>query len=208
MIGGAKGLKEEDQHRHWEYPIAYEAQFSGHHVAAFFGLEYTVLTLLLDESVELSRLEPKLGSALLVASAEGDCSLVRLLLDNNANANATSWLDYTPLHLAVQQGHLAIARLLLDADADVTRRCSSNAYTALHIAARNGHEIIVQALLNWGSNADTMSDSGTSLHSAAGQGHAPIVRMLLAHGANVNAVCLTGITALHLAVKINHEPVV
>lgn len=119
-------------------------------MAAFFGLEHTVLTLLLDKGVELSRLEPKLGSALLVSSAKGDCSLVRLQLDNNANANATSWLDYTPLHLAVQQGHLAIARLLLDADADVTRRCSSNAYTALHIAARNGYETIVQVLLNGG----------------------------------------------------------
>ncbi|KAL2042743.1 hypothetical protein N7G274_004502 [Stereocaulon virgatum] len=85
MIGGAKGFKEKHQHRHWEQPIAYEAQVSGHHMAAFFGLEHTVLTLLLDDGVELGRPEPRLSSALLVASAQGYCSLVRLLLDSNPN---------------------------------------------------------------------------------------------------------------------------
>jgi hypothetical protein len=63
--------------------ILYKAQVSGYHMAAFFGLEHIVLNLLLDEDIELSRLEPKLGSVLFIASAQGDCSLVRLLLDNN-----------------------------------------------------------------------------------------------------------------------------
>jgi hypothetical protein len=207
MVGDAKGLKEEDQHRHWEYPIAYEAQVSGHHMAAFFDLEHTVLTLLLDEGIELSRLEPKLGPVLLVASAQGDCSLVRLLLDNNANANATSWLGYTPLHVAAGNGKLAVVKMLLAQDADVQRRCSSNSYTALHLAARNGHANVVRILLHRCSNANTTSDLVTALHLAVQHNHEPVVELLLAGAANVDVIVDVG-TVLYLAVKHRREKVV
>ena len=53
-----------------------------------------------------------------VASHFGQMGMVKLLLANEACANAVTTVNYTPLHQAAQQGHSTIVAALLDAGAD------------------------------------------------------------------------------------------
>eukprot|EP00049_Salpingoeca_infusionum_P014711 m.278000 g.278000 ORF g.278000 m.278000 type:complete len:187 (+) comp15735_c0_seq4:200-760(+) len=52
------------------------------------------------------------------AAVKGDCDIVRLLLDNGADANQCNFKRETPLFLAVVESHLDVVQLLLERGAD------------------------------------------------------------------------------------------
>ena len=66
MIGGFKSLIKESTHKHWDYPVKHEARVSGHNMAAYFGLEHTLMTLL----SQASNAKDMIKSTLLLSSAE------------------------------------------------------------------------------------------------------------------------------------------
>ncbi len=71
------------------------------------------------------------------------------LISKNANMNARTLKEETPLHLATGRGGNKIVKLLILNGADVNVR---NKYgnTALHIAKTNGHREIIQLLQKYG----------------------------------------------------------
>ena len=142
MIGGFKSLTHEYTHKHWDYPVKYEARISGHNMAAYFGLQHTLMALL----SEASGIKDMIDSILLICSARGHQTLVTILLGRGANINNCSWLGWTPLHLASANGNLAMTKFLLDINADVNKRHSPSSSTALQRAAENGYADILQAL--------------------------------------------------------------
>ena len=77
MLGGFKLRIEESRHKHWDYPVKYEARISGHNMAAYFGLEHTLMALLSEASDPTDLI----NSALLICSAKDYRALVQLLLD-------------------------------------------------------------------------------------------------------------------------------
>ncbi|VDN29268.1 unnamed protein product, partial [Dibothriocephalus latus] len=91
----------------------------------------------------------------------------------------STWLRFTPLHLAAQNGHKQTARILLYFGADVNAR---NKYgdTPLHTATRYGHIGIVRILLNVRADVTaTNANYDTPLHIAAALGRSTIVRLLI-----------------------------
>ena len=72
----------------------------------------------------------------------------------------------TPLHRALEQGHLETARALLEAGADINIT-DDGGWTRLHLAARWGETELVRRLLDAGANVNARNDLGeTPLYCA------------------------------------------
>ena len=167
MIGGFKSLIEESTHKHWDYPIKYEARVSGHNMAAYFGLQHTLITLL-AEATCINRLNDMFKSALLICSAKGNHTLVQLLLDCGANTDACSWMGYTALRLTFLNKDVTSMNVLLDGGADIN---------AVHLDS--------QWLSNSGESI-LYEFRTTILFDAMNQQQEAITKMLLDRGADVN----------------------
>ena len=71
----------------------------------------------------------------MLACAGGHGRLVTLLLRKGARIDAQDCQGCTALHLAVRQGHKAVARHLLEAGADASRRAAAGMSGADMMAA-------------------------------------------------------------------------
>ncbi|KAF5025438.1 hypothetical protein F66182_2461 [Fusarium sp. NRRL 66182] len=108
-----------------------------------------------------------LEDVLLDAAWNGDIQACHDALQN-ASPLTRDQQGLTPLHLAAERDHLAIAMLLLDRGADSNARANGGR-TPLHLAARYGSAAIVEFLVDDGRadpNART-TDGRTALHYAA-----------------------------------------
>ncbi len=210
MIGGWRWLNDMFTHTHWDYPIAYESQVSGHHMAAYFGLKRTI-TKLFDSHANAVQRKRMLDSALLIATAKGHLALVQYLLDQGGDINVVSWSGYPLLHLAAGGGNVAAVRMLLDFNANVDLRRSHDAPTALHVATTNGHDAVVRILLDRNANVNLLRYHGlpTALHIAVANGNEAVVHMLLDSNANVESQSSDETPPpLHLACRNGREAIV
>ena len=69
---------------------------------------------------------------------------------NKANASIATVDDITPLHFAVQSGHLKIVGALLGHGVKICAKDKNNA-TPLHYAAENGHKEVADLLIKNGA---------------------------------------------------------
>jgi len=128
------------------------------------------------------------------ACRDGDKRLVRLLLENGADARAREaagsylMLGRTALHLAALQGNVEIARLLIQCGASVNE-IYTGYRTPLHEAASRGHSSITMLLLQKGATVDACDESRyRPLHAACMAGSYDVARLLLQRGANIHSV--------------------
>ncbi len=136
------------------------------------------------------------------AAHAGHLTVVRFLLDSNANVNAGEGSSPgTPLHAAADAGNKAVVELLLSRGANVNAKDHNDA-TPLHQAAAKGYQAVAQVLLAKGAevNARNRRDGATPLHHAVGGNHRAMVELLLANDAEINAEGPRGITPLFTAV--------
>ena len=124
----------------------------------------------------------------LVAALAGQhIKTAQLLRDHSANPNVRCYDERTPLHAAVQSGHLMMVRNLIKyyhADVNAQNRIG---WTPLHIASRlvQPNLDVVQFLLERGADVNAQAkDGSTALHEASAYGTPEVVRLLLEHGAN------------------------
>ena len=82
--------------------------------------------------------------------------------------DATTWSLATPLHLAAQGGHLAVAEALLAAGADLALATGAG-QTPLHKAAFEGHDAVAELLLARGSDPNAADQEGYTV-GASGEG--------------------------------------
>ena len=91
---------------------------------------------------------------------------------------------FTPLAVALQQGHDKVVAVLLENDTRGKVRLP-----ALHIAAKKDDTKAAALLLHTDHNPDVTSKSGfTPLHIAAHYGNESIAALLIQRGADVNFV--------------------
>ena len=125
---------------------------------------------------------------LIDAVKSGDAPLVRTLITDAIDINATEIDGTTALHWAAHGNHLELAELLLAAGAaaDPTNRYG---VTPLALASINGSTPMITRLLEAGADANRANPEGeTPLMTAARTGNADAVRVLLAHGAAMDAI--------------------
>ena len=117
------------------------------------------------------------------ASREGRADVIRLLLQYNAEVNATDDANYTPLHHASIFGHTVVAQILLENGADIN--AVSNYGTPLYLASSKGLFETARILLDRGADVSICGPSGqTPFQVATDRGHTEITKLLLEHGAN------------------------
>ena len=107
--------------------------------------------------------------------------------------------EWTPLMVALFNGHEETAMMLLSRGANV-RAKANRGYEPIHWAALNGYARAVKFILDKGGNVNAETEYGwTPLLQAASRGHVEIARLLLDRGAMVNACEHEGWTPLHKA---------
>ena len=124
---------------------------------------------------------------------------VQLLLQSGAEATNEAFLA------AACGGHVAVAKVLLDHDADMAAADNTGKTVLMH-AAFGGHEALAKELLDHGADVAAAANTGhTALMLAAVNGHEALAKVLLDHGADVAAADNNGATALMLAARSGHE---
>ena len=164
-----------------------------------FSLSALVATASLAVAAEPDR-------RLVNAAADQDKALLRSLLKQGVDPNATRADGATALLWAAHWDDGETADLLLRAGAKVNS-ADDHGVTPLAQAAENRSLPMVERLLKAGANPNAVEISGlTPLMVATHTGNIEIVKTLLAHGANVNAATTeTKNTALMWAVGDRNE---
>lgn len=126
-------------------------------------------------------------TALHIASAEGDETLVKYFYGVRASASITDHQDRTPMHLAAENGHASIIELLADKfKASIFERTKDGS-TLMHIASLNGHSECATMLFKKGVYLHMPNKRGArSIHTAARYGHVGIISTLLQRGEKVS----------------------
>ena len=121
-------------------------------------------------------------TALSYAAESASASIVRLLLEHNADMESRGGADEpTSLLLAAKKGTEVVARLLLEkgAQEDVEKRAGLTPRLA---AAKHGHGATAKALLEYGAPVQASDADGlTALHHAAIGGFRRTAPILLDH---------------------------
>ncbi|KAE8417808.1 hypothetical protein BDV36DRAFT_283421 [Aspergillus pseudocaelatus] len=163
---------------------------TGLHLAAYFGIEEAVKTLL-QKQAKPDASDSYDRTPLSYASQNGHSTITKLFLERGVDADSLGINGLTPLLLALLYGHTAIAEQLLATGRTNPDSKDNSGRTPLLIAARGGHKSI------------------TSLSLAAENGHEAIVRLLLEKGADLECKdSKYGQTPLSLAAENGHEVVV
>jgi hypothetical protein len=115
------------------------------------------------------------------AAASGSIEMVNFLLGEpvSANPNAVRGNNFTPLHAAAMEGHLAICERLLDVGADPNVQTEPQLYAPIHSAAWGGHVAVIRALVRQGARLDLRNyRNETPIETAKRNGMVEAVREL------------------------------
>ncbi|XP_017930663.1 E3 ubiquitin-protein ligase MIB1 [Manacus vitellinus] len=190
-----------------------------------------ILKLLLKQNVDVEA-EDKDGDRAVHHAAFGDeGAVIEVLHRGSADLNARNKRRQTPLHIAVNKGHLQVVKTLLDfgchpslqvvssimnvVEAETEVQCpvekDSEGDTPLHDAISKKRDDILAVLLEAGADVTITNNNGfNALHHAALRGNPSAMRVLLSKLPRpwiVDEKKDDGYTALHLAALNNHVEV-
>ena len=162
-----------------------------------------VAELLIKRGADLRACGKRGATAIHVAAAEGNMSIVRMLLDAGVEIDIREklWND-TPLHKAARGNRLPVAQLLHERGADL--RACNRGEMAIHCAAFFGHVDFIRMMLDFGVEVD-IRDLGwneTALHKAASQFRLLATKLLLERGADPRAVSGSGRDVLQHTIAV------
>jgi ankyrin repeat protein len=162
--------------------------------------------LLIDLGAFLDQPDEGQRTSLFWAAQSGQRNVAELLLNTgHVNVKATAEDGGTPLQLAVENGHEAVARLLLEKGAAMEAK-DSEGRTPLLVAAENGHEAVFRLLLEKGAAIEARNEwMQTPLHLAVRNRHEAVVRLLLENGAAIEAMDSELHTPLYVAAESGNE---
>ena len=120
------------------------------HYAALCGIDVVVKSLVIEHPQDLdTRCFDHKSTALHLASRKGHIGVIRVLLDNGADADAQDNYQSTPLHMASAGGHVEAVRLLLEREANATLTDDRDA-EAIDLAYQGGHSKVARVFLEFG----------------------------------------------------------
>jgi len=120
------------------------------HYAALCGLDVVVKLLIIEHSQDLdTQCFGHKSTALHLASRRGHVEVIRVLLDNGADADAQTKYESTPLHMASTGGHMEAVRLLLERGANAILDDDQD-IGAIFLAYQCGHPEVARVFLEFG----------------------------------------------------------
>ncbi|KAL6788157.1 ankyrin repeat-containing domain protein [Trichoderma sp. SZMC 28012] len=165
-----------------------------------------VVEILLKDTSDLETKDKEHGQTILhVAVMQGYETITALLL-NKHNLESKDSLGRTPLILAAQYGHQAIARFLFSKGANIEAK-DINGQAPLSLAAKFGHENIL--LIEKGANMEAMdSNNDTPLILAIKSGQKNLIIHLIHRGADIEAMGFDYQTPLFIAIKSRQRDII
>ena len=149
---------------------------------------------------------PPHGTPLHYASFCGLHNVVKVLaIERPEDVQSRSFTgESTPLHLASQEGHVAVARILVEYGGNVAAK-DEQGWTPLHRASEDGHVEVTRFLVEHGADVAAKDGDGwTPLHRASDRGDVELARVLVQHGADAAAQDEGGRAPLHQASEGGH----
>ncbi|XP_044726615.1 serine/threonine-protein phosphatase 6 regulatory ankyrin repeat subunit B-like [Chrysoperla carnea] len=161
-----------------------------------------------------------------IAVKRGCTEIVELLLQHNADVNATDENGYTALLSTLSDFYQDFCKLRTDRDPDVNikRKITKlllnhganvdaktpGGSTPLHFAVYNGYSQVVEVLLEYNANVNVREKTSleTPLHKSARSKNVEICEMLLNKGVDVDAGERNGLTALHIVTQEGSNDIV
>ncbi|XP_033217235.1 ankyrin-1-like [Belonocnema kinseyi] len=129
--------------------------------------------------------------------------IIQILLEKDADLNATNKDKRTPLHIAVKHQKEEIVKLLVKKGADV-ELIDKYGYTSLHLASKNGDTKIVQHLIKHGADVSCICKTYTALYFAIECKSLDIVTLLLENNVLIDSNYAINYSLLQLAVRQNN----
>jgi hemoglobin len=138
------------------------------------------------------------------ASAQGNLTMVELLLRLGADPNAQDGGGHTPLYSLANEYRASdggdVVRALAGSGANVNANDGVKHCTALHMAARRDNLEIAEVLLDCGAHIDARDSLGdTPLRRSVNCNQVQVASLLLARGADVHSRGNKGLTPLQAA---------
>ena len=172
----------------------------------------------------------------MLAAAQGDLSMMKMLIRNGCNIHAKDVLGHNALSVAAACGNLAAVKLLIQMGFDVNEQTRaegnqicSDEDTPLILAAENRHFAVARLLIQSGSNvnakrvdngAEYDDDESSSMYGrltarpitpimhAAQNGHLALVQLLVNSNADLSVRNREGCAALQFAIRKKQAAVV
>ncbi|KAK6514669.1 hypothetical protein TWF281_004866 [Arthrobotrys megalospora] len=159
---------------------------TGLHLAAFFGLELSVVNTLISKGRCPNFTDSHGRTPLSWAAETGEIAVGNLLIESGAQVDLADVDGRTPLLWAVNYGHVRMTELLIRNQANVNA-IDIFGVTALHLGARRCYLAAMSLLLESGADANTKDLlGGTPLAWALENDSDAAAQMLLALSARVN----------------------
>lgn len=181
------------------------------HIAADNGFEF-VVSELLDRLAKSYVLDSDKRTPLHLAAVHGHLKCVQLLVGpRNRDYDRAKCLDaadkngYTPLMLAVEQGHVNVANELLRVGSSVKCSTIKGGLQPIHLAAKSGSLYMLALLVKAGCHLEERAEGGNTLHYATHEGHTQAVQWLLQSHVNPKVRNWDGLTPMDVARFRNHD---
>jgi ankyrin repeat protein len=141
------------------------------------------------------------GPSLLAAVEAGDAELARLLLQARVYAGQRDAAGNSPLHIALDRGHLAIGWGLIENGADLAA-ANPAGITPVSLAVYKGETAMADRLLDAGAPPEGLVPGGDMvLPWAIRNGRLVFVRRLMEGGADPHQIDPAGNPLLHVAIE-------
>lgn len=169
-----------------------------------FATTMLFISLLASNPIEATTYAYRPTNGICAAAADGDLVKVDRFVDANPDSINERDGGRTPLHWAVNYGHVGISQYLLDHGADANSVATESKWTPLHYAACWGPNEILRLLLAHGADAGALTAKGESALTFAckfGSNDSKLerVQMLLDAGADPNLKSRDEVTPLQSA---------
>lgn len=164
--------------------------------------------LISDGQIDVNERDGSGNTAVFYATLRDYPDVVEMLVERGADVNIANKAGSNALYVCAMSAGAATARSLVRGGANIDAVNAISTGTALHMAACSGNLGVIEVLLLEGATLDLLTSNGESpIFLAASKGRADVVRILLCAKANWQLPC-RGLTALGVAIRLEHNPVV
>lgn len=131
------------------------------YVASYFGSLHLVKFVLIHSNAQLKDHQEDEFPPLIASCERGQEEVVKVLIDNEANANQSNHIGITPIIAAIQNKHMNIVKILIENGADINKG-DHNGMTPFLWASVLQRVDIVELLIDKGANINKTSRDGSS----------------------------------------------